>query len=328
MTSPACQIFPFGSCVHHTRRWVWWVILLFDGIITANTPSFHSRSHIEFLLWKGGQLGGKDVAVWVGVLLWASWGEQSLILRWEKQQLLSFQVQAGRADEWPAVPQGTWAGSHRASHRWCWRGDAGGSTAAWQQGEVLWCRRFLGLRWLWRWSTSAEQVARICSGQGGDGTQWECPVETTRKRGRRSSAWGSEELLVCQLENTGWCWDKERRGRRREASPSAAGKESYRIPRKVPANDTRQTFSKEYIPVTPSLSCTSCMNTFFVTRFVLIFQCRTERRRMLKSLQECSYTSETAKGRTAQLYLNYCAPTCPTIQGGKNGGTVQELKCK
>lgn len=45
-TSPACQIFPFGSCVHHTRRWVWWVILLFDGIITANTPSFHSRSHI------------------------------------------------------------------------------------------------------------------------------------------------------------------------------------------------------------------------------------------------------------------------------------------
>lgn len=167
-----------------------------------------------------------------------------------------------------------------------------------------------------------------CSGQGGDGTQWECPVETTRKRGRRSSAWGSEELLVCQLENTGWCWDKERRGRRREASPSAAGKESYRIPRKVPANDTWQTFSNEYIPVTPSLSCTSCMNTFFVIRFVLIFQCRTERCKMLKSLRECSYTSETAKGRTAQPYLNYCAPTCPTIQGGKNGGTVQELKCK
>ena len=45
-TSPACQIFPFGSCVYHTHRWAWWVILLFDGIITADTPSFHSRSHI------------------------------------------------------------------------------------------------------------------------------------------------------------------------------------------------------------------------------------------------------------------------------------------
>ena len=114
-----------------------------------------------------------------------------------------------------------------------------------------------------------------CSGQGGDGTQRECPVETTRKRGRRSSAWGSEELLVCQLENTGWCWDKERRSRGREASPSAAGKESNRIPRKVPANDT-QAFSNEYIPVTPSLSCTSCM------KHVLCYRVSTN-----FSVQEC-----------------------------------------
>lgn len=105
----------------------------------------------EVLLWKGGQVSGKDVAVWVGVLLWASWGEQRLILRWEKQQLLSFQVQAGRADEWPAVPQGPWAGSHRASHWWCWRGDAGGSTAAWQQGEVF-----------WNGNTPKEKIMRLC----------------------------------------------------------------------------------------------------------------------------------------------------------------------
>lgn len=38
---------------------------------------------------------------------------------------------------------------------------------------------------------------------------------------------------------------------------------------------------------------------------------------MLKHLRECSYTFETGEGRTAQLYLNYNAPTCPTIQGGK-----------
>lgn len=94
----------------------------------------------EVLLRKRGQLCGKDVAVWVAVLLRARWGEQGLILRWEKQQLLSFQVQAGRADERPAISQGTWAGSHRASHWWCWRGDTGGSIAAWQHGKVVWNR--------------------------------------------------------------------------------------------------------------------------------------------------------------------------------------------
>lgn len=76
-----------------------------------------------------------------------------------------------------------------------------------------------------------------CSGQRGDGTQGERPVETSRKRGRRSPAWRPEELLVCQLENTGRCWDKERRSRGREASPSAVGKQSNRIPGEVPAND-------------------------------------------------------------------------------------------
>lgn len=97
------------------------MIFLFDGIITANTPSFHSRSHIghcllqEVLPGQAGQLGGKDVAVGVGVLLGASGGEQGLVLRWEQQQLLSLEVEAGRADERPAEAQGPRAGGDRAS---------------------------------------------------------------------------------------------------------------------------------------------------------------------------------------------------------------------
>lgn len=85
-----------------------------------------------------------------------------------------------------------------------------------------------------------------CPGQGRDGAQRQGPVQTSREWRGGSPARGSEELLVCQLEDTGRCWDEERwrSSGRREANPSAIGKRSDQIPRKIPVNDThdRQTF--------------------------------------------------------------------------------------
>lgn len=57
--------------------------------------------------------------------------------RREEQQLLALQVEAGWADEGPAVTQGTGAGGHRAGHGgrrgWEWGCGAAGS----QQGVVV-----------------------------------------------------------------------------------------------------------------------------------------------------------------------------------------------
>lgn len=89
------------------------------------------------LLCEWGQLGGKNVVVRVGAVIRTGRGVQGIALGWEKQQLLSFQVQAGRADERPAEAQGACAGGDGPSHRRRWRRDAGWSTASREEGEVL-----------------------------------------------------------------------------------------------------------------------------------------------------------------------------------------------
>lgn len=99
-------------------------------------PTRHSPLH-EVLPGKAGQLGGKDVAVGVGVLLGAARGEQGLVLRREQQQLLSLEVEAGGADEGPAEAQGPRAGGDGAGDGRRRGRDAGGDSAAGQQGEGL-----------------------------------------------------------------------------------------------------------------------------------------------------------------------------------------------
>lgn len=164
------------------------MILLFDGIITANAPPFHGRSHIyrenkgrkfRFLLkvsplcsavpcrssarntagtlqqhctapqltWHcplqeafpgpAGQLGAQAMAVGVRVLLGAARAQQGLTLCREQQQLLALQVEACGADERPAQAQGPRAGGDRAGHGRGRGRDAGGGSAAGQQGQGI-----------------------------------------------------------------------------------------------------------------------------------------------------------------------------------------------
>lgn len=100
-----------------------------------------------------------------------------------------------------------------------------------------------------------------------------------------------------------------------KAAPVPLGKRAMESPERYLQMTRMTDLSHEHIPVTPPLSCISSTSICFVTRFLLVFQCRSARCSVFKSLWECSYTFETRERRTAQPYLTYHAPTCPRIQG-------------